>query len=271
MRALFTVLAVLSALKVAAAPGELRFLTTTSTENSGLIAAVMPLFERETGIKVYTITVGTGRALQMGRNGDGDVLLVHAREAELRFVAEGHGLHRREVMYNDFILVGPPDDPAGVSGGGGGEGGVLEVFRALAAHGALFVSRGDDSGTHQRELSLWRAAGVDTGAAPWRRETGQGMGRTLLIASELVAYVLVDRGTWLSYRGRLALALLHEGGERLANVYGVMAVNPAGKAGVNYDDAQRLVEWFASRRAQQAIGAFRVGGEKLFHPLVYPQ
>jgi len=274
------------AVVTAAAADTVRLAVTTSTDNSGLIQAVLPEFERSAGIRVQVIAAGTGRALQIGRRGDADAILVHARDLELAFMESGHGAHRREVMFNDFILAGPAADPAGARDAATAAGAFAAVAAAGEGGGArvesdgtdvedgdsavIFVSRGDQSGTHRRELKLWRAAGVAPGG-DWYREAGQGMGKVLLIASELGAYVLVDRGTWLAYRGRAALAVLAEGDAALRNVYSVITVNPQKNPHVNNKGARKLVDWLTSRAGQRAIGGFRIQGEVLFHPLVHPR
>lgn len=278
LRALAMVLLSPAAVTVAAAD-TVRLAVTTSTDNSGLIQAVLPEFERGAGIRVQVIAAGTGRALQIGRRGDADAILVHARDLELAFMESGHGAHRREVMFNDFILAGPAADPAGARNAATAAG----AFAAVAAAGGsagtdvenggsavIFISRGDQSGTHRRELKLWRAAGVMPGG-DWYREAGQGMGKVLLIASELGAYTMVDRGTWLAYRGRVALAVLAEGDAALRNVYSVLTVNPQKNPHVNNKGARKLVDWLTSRAGQRAIGGFRIQGEVLFHPLVHPR
>ena len=239
----------------------LRLATTTSTENSGLLAAILPDFEQKTGIGVHVIAVGTGKALRMGRDGDVDVVLVHARPAEETFVAEGYGVERHPVMHNDFVIVGPADDPAGIAGSGD----AASALKRIAASQARFVSRGDDSGTHKKELSLWRAAGI----APqgrWYLQAGQGMGKVLQMASEMQAYTMTDRGTWLAMRDKLDLKLLVEGDERLFNPYGIIAVNPARHPGVKYREANELIKWFTSEETKRKIAAFRIGGEQLFVP-----
>ena len=274
------------AVVTAAAADTVRLAVTTSTDNSGLIQAVLPEFERSAGIRVQVIAAGTGRALQIGRRGDADAILVHARDLEHAFMESGHGAHRREVMFNDCIVAGPAADPAGardaataagafaaVAAAGEGGGARVEIDGTDVEDGdsaVIFVSRGDQSGTHRRELKLWRAAGVAPGG-DWYREAGQGMGKVLLIASELGAYVLVDRGTWLAYRGRAALAVLAEGDAALRNVYSVITVNPQKNPHVNNKGARKLVDWLTSRAGQRAIGGFRIQGEVLFHPLVHPR
>ncbi len=246
---------------VAGAGEVLRLATTTSTENSGLLRAILPDFEQRTGIRVHVIAVGTGKALRMGRDGDVDVVLVHARPAEERFVAEGYGVERHPVMHNDFVIVGPADDPAGVAMATD----VTMALRRIAGHKVRFVSRGDDSGTHKKEMSLWRAAGLAPAGA-WYLQAGQGMGKVLQMASEMQAYTMTDRGTWLAMRDKLDLKLLYAGDERLFNPYGIIAVDPRRHPDVNHDAAQRLIEWFTSAETRQRIADFRVGGEPLFVP-----
>ena len=247
--------------------------STTSTEQSGLFRHLLPEFRKATGIDVRVVAVGTGQALDLGRRGDADAVLVHDKAAEERFVAEGHGLARVEVMYNDFVIAGPRADPAAARGGD-----VVEAFRRIARSGAPFVSRGDHSGTHAAELRIWEAAGSGKPRGPWYRETGAGMGPALNTASALDAYILTDRGTWLSFRNRGRLAVLVEGDRRLFNPYGAIVVNPARHPHVKKEAAQRFVDWLASPAGQAfigwllspagqaAIGAYRVGGEPLFFP-----
>ncbi len=246
---------------IAAHADTLRLATTTSTENSGLLAAILPDFEQKTGIEVHVIAVGTGKALRMGRDGDVDVVLVHARPAEEKFVAEGYGVERHPVMHNDFVIVGPADDPAGIAGSGDAS----SALKRIAAGQARFVSRGDDSGTHKKELSLWRAAGI-VPQGRWYLQAGQGMGKVLQMASEMQAYTMTDRGTWLAMRDKLDLKLLVEGDERLFNPYGIIAVNPARHPGVKYREANELIKWFTSEETKRKIAAFRIGGEQLFVP-----
>lgn len=242
--------------------------STTSTEASGLFDSILPLFQADTGIEVRVVAVGTGQALRLGRRGDADALLVHARAAEEEFVAEGHGLERREVMWNDFLIAGPPDDPAGIRGSRDAAASLTKI----AAAGAPFVSRGDDSGTHKAELALWKAAGIDPKAASgtWYREAGSGMGATLNTANGMGAYLLVDRGTWLAFRNKSELVVLTEGDPRLRNPYGAIVVDPARHPHAKAELAQRFVDWLVSPRGQQAIGAFRIDGEVLFHPDAAP-
>ena len=244
-----------------------RFITvtsTTSTENSGLFRYLLPLFQHDTGIEARVVAVGTGQAIALAQRGDADVLLVHHKPSEEQFVAEGFGVTRYDVMYNDFVLVGPQTDPAGVKG----TTDVAAALAQIAARRAVFVSRGDDSGTHKLELSLWQTVGVDVAAASgtWYRETGAGMGGTLNIASGLEAYALTDRGTWLSFKNRGKLAMLVEGDSRLFNQYGVILVNPAKHKHIKAKDGQAFIDWLLSDRGQQAIAAFRIEGEQAFFP-----
>ncbi len=255
-----------------AAPPVLRLATTTSTADSGLLGAILPAFEKQCACRVDVIAVGTGQALEIARRGDADVVLVHARAAEDQFVREGHARERHDVMYNDFVGVGPADDPAKVSS----LTLAREAFAAIARAKATFVSRGDKSGTETAEKAIWRAARIAPGGAPWYRSLGQGMGETLVTANELGAYTLADRGTWLSMRTRLPRLRLLLGGGTLAanpdpglrNQYGVMAVNPDRHPGVNFPLAQRFVDWLVSPETQRAIGEFgrRTVGEPLFYP-----
>jgi tungstate transport system substrate-binding protein len=243
--------------------------STTSTENSGLFAAVLPLFERRTGIQVRVVAVGTGQALRLAQRGDADVLLVHDTAAEERFVADGWGVERFDVMVNDFAMVGPRSDPAGIAGWTD----AAKALAEIAASRSPFASRGDDSGTHKAELRLWKAANIDPTSASgtWYRETGSGMGATLNIAAGMEAYTLVDRGSWLSFANRRGLRLLVEGDQRLRNPYGVILVNPERHPHVRAEAGQAFIQWILSEEAQDAIGAFRVNGEPLFHPHARPR
>jgi tungstate transport system substrate-binding protein len=255
---------VASALSAVAADRFITVASTTSTENSGLFRHLLPLFQRDTGIEVRVVAVGTGQAIELAQRGDADVLFVHHKPSEEKFVAEGFGVTRFDVMYNDFVMVGPRTDPAGVQG-------MTDVAAALAqiaAKHAIFVSRGDDSGTHKLELSLWKAAGVDVAAASgtWYRAAGAGMGATLNTASGLDAYSLTDRGTWISFKNRSNLAILIEGDSRLFNQYGVMLVNPKKHPHVKATDGQTFIDWLLSDKGQQAIAAFRIEGEQAFFP-----
>ncbi|MDD3449050.1 MAG: substrate-binding domain-containing protein [Gammaproteobacteria bacterium] len=246
----------------AAEQGVIRLATTTSTDNSGLLAKLLPPFEARTGAKVHVIAVGTGKALRMGQEGDVDVVLVHARPAEDAFMEAGYGVNRRDVMYNDFVIVGPASDPAGIKG----LGDATEALQRIAAKQALFVSRGDDSGTHKKERALWSDAGVQPGGE-WYREAGQGMGKVLQMAGELDAYTLADRGTWLAYSGKLPLEVLTEGDARLFNPYGVMAVNPQRYPDTNYMGALELIAWITSPEGQAIIRDFAINGQPLFTPV----
>ena len=237
--------------------------STTSTEQSGLFRHLLPVFEKKTGIQVRVVALGTGQALDLARRGDADVVFVHARSAEEKFVAEGHGVKRIPVMYNDFVVIGPKSDPAKI----GGSRDVGDAFRRIRAASAPFVSRGDRSGTHTAELDLWKAAGIEiaTEKGPWYRDTGQGMGPALNTASSMGAYILADRGTWLSFRNRGELAILVEGDKRLFNQYGVILVNPRKHTNVKRAEGQAFVDWLVSAEGQRAIAAYRIGGEQLFH------
>lgn len=262
IRVLLPVLALLLPLTPQAAdPHIVRLATTTSTENSGLLAALLPAFKKETGYEVQVIAVGTGKALRMGQDGDVDVVLTHAPAAEDNFVAEGHGVNRRSVMYNDFVIVGPEQDPAGVRG--------LRDASAALAHimekGAVFVSRGDDSGTHKKELELWKSVGARPDGA-WYREAGQGMEEVLIMSGELSGYTLTDRGTWLAIKDKLPLELLVEGDERLFNPYSIIAVNPARYPDANYMGAMALIAWITSPQGQDQIRGFKIAGDPLFTP-----
>ena len=238
--------------------------STTSTGNSGLYDHILPMFRARTGIEVRVVAVGTGQALRNAANGDGDVLLVHSRAAEERFVAHGHGVARFDVMYNDYVIVGPPSDPAGVAG----MTDAVAALATIAEAGARFASRGDDSGTHRAELGLWKEAGVDVAAASggWYRETGSGMGSTLNIGIGMGAYVMTDRATWSSFGNRGAHRIAVEGDPRLFNQYGVILVNPERHPHVKAESGRRFVEWILSEEGQGAIASFRVDGRQLFFP-----
>ncbi len=244
-----------------AATCRLRLATTTSTDNSGLLDVLLPPFERETGCRVDVIAVGTGKALRLGRNGDVDVVMVHAPRAEEKFVADGYGVDRTRIMHNDFVIVGPARDPAGVRGAGS----AADALKRIAEARAAFVSRGDDSGTHKKEQALWKAAGL-VPRGSWYREAGQGMGSVLRMADELRAYTLTDRGTYLAMEDKLELALLYAGDPALMNPYHVIAVNPGRHPHVNYDLARRFIAYLTGRRAQQIIAGYRIRGEPLFVP-----
>ncbi len=248
------------------APGENSIVvaSTTSTEQSGLFGYLLPLFERATGIQVKVVAVGTGQALDIGRRGDADVVLVHARKAEDKFVAEGWAQRRYDVMSNDFVLIGPRTDPAGIKGGHD----IAAAFRSIAATGAPFASRGDRSGTHMAELAIWSLAGIETGAraAKWYLETGSGMGPTLNLASGRNAYTLSDRGTWIAFRNRGELEIVVEGDSRLLNRYGVMLVNPQRYPHVRAVAGQSFIDWLVGPAGQAAIASFRIDGQQLFFP-----
>lgn len=245
--------------------------STTSTEQSGLFAHILPVFEKETGIKVRVVALGTGQALDTARRGDADVAFVHDRAAEEKFVAEGHGIKRYDVMYNDFILLGPRSDPAKAAGKDVADG-LRRIAGIAVANRPAFVSRGDKSGTHAAELRFWKAAGVDLDAirGPWYRDTGSGMGPSLNMAASTNAYILSDRGTWLSFKNRGDLAILVEGDSRLFNQYGVIMVNPARHPHIRKDDAQRFIDWLVSAGGQRSIAEFRIGGQQLFFPNAGP-
>jgi tungstate transport system substrate-binding protein len=237
--------------------------STTSTEQSGLFGFLLPKFTAATGIGVKVVAVGTGQALDIGRRGDADVVLVHDKEAEEKFLAEGFATRRQDVMYNDFVIVGPKADPAKAAGKD-----VLAGLRRIAAAKAPFISRGDRSGTHAAELRYWKEAGVDLAAVKgdWHREIGQGMGPALNAASAHDAYVLTDRGTWLSFKNRDEIAVLVEGDQRLFHQYGVMLVNPAKHPHVKAADGQAFIDWLVSAEGQKTIADYEIGGEQLFFP-----
>ena len=235
--------------------------STTSTENSGLFAHILPLFESATGIQVRVVAVGTGQALRLARAGDADVLLVHHRASEEAFVADGSGVARLDVMFNDFVLVGPAADPAGAAGAAT----ITAALEAIAAAEEVFVSRGDDSGTHKKEQELWRAAGLTPGGQ-WYREVGAGMGAALNMATQSAAYTLSDRATWVSFRNKGDHEIVAQGDAALFNPYGVILVNPQRHAHIKAADGQALIDWLVSDSGQTAIASFRVDGEQLFYP-----
>ncbi len=238
--------------------------STTSTVDSGLFGHLLPLFKAKTGIDVRVVSQGTGQALDTGRRGDADVVFVHAKSQEEKFVADGFGVKRSAVMYNDFVLIGPKNDPAKIKGSKDITAALVKIKNA----GAPFISRGDKSGTHAAELNLWKVAGVDIAKdkGPWYRDIGQGMGAALNTASASNAYVLADRGTWLSFKNRGDLIISVEGDKRLFNQYGVMLVNPAKHAHVKKDLGQSFIDWLISPAGQKAIADYKVGGEQLFFP-----
>jgi tungstate transport system substrate-binding protein len=255
-------------LALACAPSALaqRFITvasTTPTEQSGLFGHILPIFEQKSGIDVRVVALGTGQALDLARRGDADVVFVHAKAAEEQFVREGHGVQRVPVMYNDFVIIGPRSNPAGIAGGD-----TLDALRKIKSADAPFVSRGDRSGTHIAEVNFWTMAGVDIERekGPWYRETGQGMGPALNTASSMNAYLLADRATWLAFGNRGELAILVEGDRRLMNQYGVMLVNPERHPNVKRADGQALVDWLVSPEGQAAIANYKINGEQLFFP-----
>ena len=238
--------------------------STTSTQDSGLFSHILPLFKAKTGIEVKVVAQGTGQALDTGRRGDADVLFVHAKAQEDKFVADGFGVKRYPVMYNDFVLIGPKSDPAGIKG----MSDVAEALKAIKSKGAPFISRGDRSGTHIAELDLWKAAGIDIGKdkGPWYKEIGQGMGAALNTASAANAYVLADRGTWLSFKNRGDLDILVAGDKRLFNQYGVMLVNPEKHPHVKKALGQAFIDWLVSPEGQNAIADYKINGQELFFP-----
>lgn len=241
--------------------------STTSTEQSGLFGYILPIFEKDSGIKVRVVALGTGQALDTARRGDADVAFVHDKAAEEKFVAEGYGVERKEVMYNDFILVGPKADPAKVAGKDIQEG-LRRIVAVDSSSRPAFVSRGDKSGTHAAELRYWKAAGIDLDAnkGSWYRDSGLGMGPALNMAASMGAYILADRGTWLSFKNRGDLSILIEGDTRLFNQYGVILVNPAKHPHVKKVEAQRFIDWLVSAKGQMTIADFKISGEQLFFP-----
>ena len=259
--------ALLVALVAFAAQAQDKFITvasTTSTEQSGLFGFLLPAFQKKTGIQVRVVALGTGQALDLARRGDADVVFVHAKSAEEKFLAEGYGVKRYPVMYNDFVLIGPKSDPAKIAGGKD----ILEALKKIQAAQSPFVSRGDRSGTHMAELALWKDAGIeiDKSKGPWYRDTGQGMGPALNTASSLNAYILADRGTWLGFKNRGDLAILVEGDKRLFNQYGVMLVNPDKHPTVKKDLGQTFIDWLVSPEGQKVIADYKIDGEQLFFP-----
>jgi tungstate transport system substrate-binding protein len=262
-----TLVALLVAFFAFAAQAQDRFITvasTTSTEQSGLFGYILPIFEKKSGIQVRVVALGTGQALDLARRGDADVVFVHAKAAEEKFLAEGQGVKRFPVMYNDFVLIGPKSDPARIAGNKD----ITEALKRIQSTQAPFVSRGDKSGTHMAELDLWKATGIDLDKAkgPWYRDTGQGMGPALNTAASMNAYLLADRGTWLAFKNRGDLTILVEGDKRLYNQYGVMLVNPDKHPTVKKELGQAFIDWLVSPEGQRAIADYKIGGEQLFFP-----
>lgn len=260
----FVAAAWIAAAWAAPAGAQEKFITvasTTSTEQSGLFGHILPLFQEKTGIEVRVVAQGTGQALDTGRRGDADVVFVHAKTAEEKFVADGDGVDRRDVMYNDFVIVGPAADPAGIAGGKD----AVTALKAIADKEATFASRGDNSGTHKAELNLWQVAEVKP-AGSWYRELGTGMGPTLNTAAEMPAYTLTDRGTWISFENRRDLKVLVEGDPRLFNQYGVILVNPEKHPHVKAEQGQAFIDWLVSEEGQQAIGSYKLRDQQLFFP-----
>lgn len=265
MKSLVSLLCALSFMVVfsttALSETRLRMSTTTSTEQSGLLTPLLPPFEKANNVKIDVIAVGTGKALKLGENGDVDVVFVHARPAEDKFVAEGFGVDRRDVMYNDFIIVGPKEDPAGLKGSKS----AVEAFKKLAEGKADFISRGDDSGTDQKEKEVWKASGI-TPQGKWYVEAGQGMGPVIQMAFDKKGYTLADRGTFLAYEGKLDLVILFEGDKILFNPYGIIAVNPQKHPGVKYELAKKFIDYVTGPEGQKIIGDFKINGKQLFFP-----
>ncbi len=238
--------------------------STTSTANSGLYDHLLPMFKEKTGITVNVVAVGTGQAIKNASNGDGDVLLVHAKPAEEKFVADGFGVERFDVMYNDFIFVGPPADPAGIKGSSD----AVAALQKIAGTGSLFASRGDNSGTHKKEVALWKAADIDPAASSgeWYRETGSGMGATLNAAVGMGAYAMTDRGTWISFKNKGDYEIVVEGDDSLFNQYGVILVNPEKHPHVKAAEGQAFIDWIIGEEGQAAIAAYQLDGQQLFFP-----
>jgi len=260
----FVIALCLGANAALADPGRIVVQSTTSTANSGLYDHLLPRFQEKSGIDVAVVAVGTGQAIRNAMNCDGDVLIVHSRPDEVAFVQGGHGVARHDLMFNDFVLVGPPNDPAGVAG----MKDVAKALEKIADHGAIFASRGDDSGTHKKEMSLWADAGFDpTGVSgTWYRETGSGMGATLNTGIGMAGYVLSDRATWISFANKLDFAIFVEGDAKLRNQYGIIAVDPDACPNVHADGAQAFVDWMISAEGQDAIGAYEIDDQQLFFP-----
>jgi tungstate transport system substrate-binding protein len=266
LRRVFLLILAVAALAATPAAAQDKFIvvaSTTSTQDSGLFDYLLPLFKMKTGIDVRVVAQGTGQALDTGRRGDADVVFVHAKAAEEKFLAEGFGVKRYPVMYNDFVLIGPQNDPARIKGND-----IAAALRTIKQKAAPFISRGDRSGTHIAELKLWQDAGIDIAAEKgrWYREIGQGMGAALNMASAAEGYVLCDRGTWLSFRNRGVLTIVVEGDKRMCNQYGVMLVNPAEHPNVKADLGQQFIDWLVSPDGQKAIAGYKINGQQLFYP-----
>ncbi|WP_085902656.1 substrate-binding domain-containing protein [Kiloniella majae] len=246
------------------AKSEITLASTTSTQNSGLFDYLLPLFKKQTGVEVHVVAVGTGAALKLARNGDADVLMVHHKTSEEKFVSDGYGVERFDVMYNDFVLVGPDSDPAEVKG----TQTIAEALNKIKTKQAIFLSRGDDSGTNKRELELWKASGSNPKSASgdWYRETGSGMGATLNTTVAMQGYTLTDRATWISYKNKQNMEILFEGDKRLFNQYGVIVVNPEKFPHVKIKPAETFVNWIVSSKGQKAIAGYKLSGEQLFIP-----
>lgn len=259
---LATLLASLLTFPAIAADNIVRLATTTSTAASGLLDYLLPKFEAKCGCKVHVIAVGTGKALKLGEDGNVDVVLVHARPAEDAFVAAGHGIDRRDVMYNDFVLIGPNNDPARIKG----EKDVLVAMKKIADAKWKFVSRGDDSGTDQMEKSYWKALDFKPAGQSWYYSAGQGMGEVLMMSGEMRAYTLTDRGTYISFKDKIGLPILVQGDARMFNPYGIIAVNPKKYPKANYKGATEMIQWITSPEGQKLIADYKVGGEQLFIP-----
>jgi len=241
----------------------IRLATTTSTDNSGLLNNLLPVFSRETGYQVHVIAVGTGKALRLGRDGDVDVVLVHALEAEKEFVKSAFGVERHPVMYNDFVIIGPENDPAKISNAKS----VKQAFALISNSQSLFLSRGDNSGTHKKEISIWKQSGIQP-AGSWYREVGQGMGKVTQMANEMDAYTLTDRGTWLAYQSKVELKINYEGDVSMFNPYGIIAVNPDRYPDINFNGSTSLINWLTSeKKGQSMIGQYKMFGKKLFTPM----
>jgi len=260
LRCVFTFV-VLSFAASTMAAQDIRMATTTSTEASGLLAVILPQFEARYGGKVRVVAVGSGAAMKIGESGDADVLLVHARALEDKFMAAGYGSLRRDVMYNDFVIVGPARDPAALRGGKD----VIDAFKKIAASGAKFISRGDESGTHEMEKSYWKNASLEP-KGTWYVSTGQGMGPVLTMAGELAGYALTDRATYAAYRDRTGLQVLVEGDARMFNPYGVIVVNPQRYPKLNHAGAMAFADWITSAEGQAAVAAFKINGVQMFFP-----